>query len=757
MIKNKIKAKLLTGIMSAALIVGLCPASAFAVTGDAVAQDGTYTSDFIDAVTNRTDWDTYGVKAEVTVTDGKIADINVTTDDRYDRANSIYLNTAKSGLDDLKGIDATETAVGNVAEPDTVSGATITFNSIKTAVVNALNKADEKAEEFEYVMMNIPYSDFYENEINSDGTEVDGVSSATLNKTRTTGLVAGSYHVDSKGSDITGVTFPVKLGEGVDSSALKDYVRVKDSDSVTIEVTNRGQTSKTTYQGQDALFENASYAYYVLSEAPSYYKELTIENGVPVFSEIKGDIAVNNLENISADFKTESSYGDYELMLFDENDMALTSDTIKGTIYGVVVSTTDGTDYGMRHLENIWRVYDLAWCTGFTTLVHNCPTSSAHYESMMGKTINKVTYYTSEGIYEIPLEDEYVPFKFNNTVDVEDALVKDGETTATVEGLPSDYNAEYAVKDLEGAAVSANADGTVTITWDAEKASKKEYTLTIKDANEKYAGLSTSFTLSTDLEPAAYNGDKNAPALVKSENEGVTDNDFADYLKNIASVKVGENVYAASGRGAVQIINEDGTINTEATNRDAAIFEAGQTYEITVTAQTYAKDLTFEYTAPTDTTALEAAIADAEDLNKSDYTAESWEMLQGVIAAAKVTLNSDPTQVAADEAVEAINNAITALEKPATDPSDEDTPNDDGTVGGDNNNGGDANNDGNVNNDGNTNGEATSTDNGAAAATDSAAQTGDDTALMGLIALAVASLGGAGFAVTRRRKAGENK
>ena len=34
---------------------------------------------------------------------------------------------------------------------------------------------------------------------------------------------------------------------------------------------------------------------------------------------------------------------------------------------GVIVSTKEGNDYGMRHVENIWRGTELAWSTGFTT------------------------------------------------------------------------------------------------------------------------------------------------------------------------------------------------------------------------------------------------------------------------------------------------------------------------------------------------------------------------------------------------------
>lgn len=109
--------------------------------------------------------------------------------------------------------------------------------------------------------MNIPYDKFYAADVNNS-VPVDVFSSATLNKTRTSSLAGGSYHSNADGSAINGITFPVKV-TGVDLSKFK---KVTDSDSVSITVTNRGQTSTQTYTGKDALFENSDYAYYVLSE-----------------------------------------------------------------------------------------------------------------------------------------------------------------------------------------------------------------------------------------------------------------------------------------------------------------------------------------------------------------------------------------------------------------------------------------------------------------------------------------------------------
>lgn len=119
--------------------------------------------------------------------------------------------------------------------------------------------------------------------------------------------------------------------------------------------------------------------------------------------------------SVSSKFMTETNYGDYELDLddaaFQEAAKGGVIDPSTDNIYGVVVNTIDGTTYGLRHLENIWRGGHLSWGTGFTESVHGCQVSSAHYESMMGKTISSVTYYTNKGIINFDIEDTYVPVK----------------------------------------------------------------------------------------------------------------------------------------------------------------------------------------------------------------------------------------------------------------------------------------------------------------------------------------------------------
>ncbi len=511
----------------------------------------------------------------------------------------------------------------------------------------------------QYVLMNIPYSAFYKAEVQND-VDVDVFTSATLNKTRTASLAGGSYHTNADGSQIDGITFPVKVDKDVD---LSKYTQVTDSDSVDITVTNRGQTSTTTYTGKDALFQNADYAYYNLTEVPSYYKEVSVDkDGNLTFGKTVGN--VTTLEGLSAELSTETSYGDYQLDIDGLRDK-LTELGVTN-INGVVINTKEGSSYGLRHLENIWRMEELAWATGFTEAVHGCPTSSDHYKAMMGQTITSVTYYTDKGMYNIPLADIYVPVKFTHDLEVANAAITAGKTEVTVTGLPDDYAAEYKVDGLDGVSVQ---NGVLTFS----NAKKGKYTLTISDKNDKYADITTEFELYTEAMPAAYDADKKV--LVKTAD--ATDEEFADYINNITSVNVNGTDYKASGRGATVIINKDGSIKT-----DAAPFAEGDTFEITVSATGYLPQ-SFTYTtkeapapAEVNTEALKATIAKAEGLKEADYTADSWAAMQTSLTSAKAALEAKESQEAVDAASASLQSSIDALKAATPAETEEETKDD---------------------------------------------------------------------------------
>ena len=659
--KGTIKTKAMTMAVAMSMVAGLCPSTVFAANSEDVAkvQDGTYTGIAECTPDADADFDEYNLSLSVTIKDGKIESITDIVGDGS-KKNIRYIEDAADGvvpkivaINGTDGIDAVSeatcsskaivNAVNNALENATKKEENKEENTVKTEDLQAvikkaegLTEADYTAESWKtmqdaltaakdalekkesqtavdsakdtlnaeidalvkkktpdvqkevYVLMNIPYADFYKAE---GVTGADTVSSATKQKTRAPHFAAGSYHVNSDGSDITGVTFPVKIS---DASVLEKYRQITDDSKVDITTSIKGKESTTTYEGKDALFESASYSYYSLSDTPSYYKEATVNaDGTFNFSEVKGEASkVKPLSNATTEFKTSSNYGDYQLNI----DGLPTS---INTVYGVVISTKEGSNYGLRHVENIWKLKEqeqkLAWSTGFVTESHGNKLDSKDYATMMGQTINKVTYYTNDGIYEIQM-DQKVAKKFDGEVSVADISTKSDTTSVVVSGLPSDFEEEYKVDgigiDEDAYSVEIKTEGkTTTRTIKFKKAlTKGRYTVTLSDRSGTYVPISTTFNAYTETMPVKYNEDNKAPAVVK--NDDVNEEEFQTYLKSINSVTVNGKEYAASGEKAVKLITKDGKLDlTQDAFKDA---KAGDAFTVTIAEDGY-QAYTFTY------------------------------------------------------------------------------------------------------------------------------------------------------------------
>lgn len=330
----------------------------------------------------------------------------------------------------------------------------------------AVVKADETNKEQDiYVLMNIPYADFYKEELNKNDVKVDATTSATKAKTRST-LANGSYHADNTGEHISGITYPVKIKAGTD---LSNLTKITDASKVSITVNMKGKETTTEYNGKDALFESADYSYYVLSAAPAYYKELTV-NKDGTYSFGKTTATEKKVEGAAIEkFKTSSKYGDYQLNL--NFDKVADSDQISGNtkVLAAVITTTDGTQYGLRHVENIWKGTEFAWGTGFTTQSHGCPISGEHYKSMMGKTIDAVTYYTENGVVKYDIDDTYVPYKFDTTA------TKPSDATTATKPAATTTATKPAVKPVKKVTVKKQTAKVkagkkkLTVTWKKDK------------------------------------------------------------------------------------------------------------------------------------------------------------------------------------------------------------------------------------------------------------------------------------------------
>ena len=335
------------------------------------------------------------------------------------------------------------------------------------------------ADEPVYVLMNIPYDEFYAAELGADDAPVDAVTSATFNKPRTGTLAGGSYHVNADGSDITGVIYPVLV---TDKAVLADLTEITDASSVEITVTNRGNTSTTTYAGKDALFEAPSHAYYRLTEVPARYKTLSVEeSGSFSFSAVSGEATA--VDGVTANASYYTHHNNYV-------EIALSGLTFEENVSGAVATLADGSRIGLKHIEGIWRKTQIGW---------------AAPDQIAGKRIQNVTFITPENVYSCDVD-----IAVKQAVGEVTAAFRDANTII-VTGLPEDMEnpvatvktsvgrGEEATVIADGVAVT---DGSIVTTVPAcEKAADggtepQPYAISITSDNYADVNITAEFDLS---------------------------------------------------------------------------------------------------------------------------------------------------------------------------------------------------------------------------------------------------------------------
>ena len=428
----------------------------------------------------------------------------------------------------------------------TISVASTTVNVSAAAlqtenapVVTTVSDDTPVKKEYVYGSMKIPYEAFYEAElIGANNIKVDTVTSATTAKWQRQDGTYFEAAEDGKGGVILGVEYNVAIETTV-------YEELKKNNSSLLDGFSR------------------------IEEAPKTYKVMDAEGK---FSAVVGE--VTELENVTHTFATTSTWGDYQ--------MNFSGLPLEGTVYGVVIETTDGTEYGLRHLENIWKnATQLSWSSGIKTVeAKGNALSYEHYASIMGKTISKVTWITEVGMYTVSNLEQYVPVKYNGSVTIPSVDVKTGKTTVTTAGFPEDGTWNVVIPEtLSGASYK---DGMLNFDASAMPGS---YTITFTDESNKYAETSTSFVITTETLPVQCKNNKIVAA------EGSSEADVENYIKNISTVivKQGETAatYKTSGKGSVIIIKEDGSIDEAAVSKGKAVFGEAGNYEVTVDATGY--------------------------------------------------------------------------------------------------------------------------------------------------------------------------
>ena len=93
------------------------------------------------------------------------------------------------------------------------------------------------------------------------------------------------------------------------------------------------------------------------------------------------------VEGTTVELKTNGHHTTYEMKIsgFDLDYKA-------NKVYGVVLTTADGSEYGLHHVANIWHGTKL----GFNA-------DDPYFASIIGKTVTQITFYTADGVYVLPV------------------------------------------------------------------------------------------------------------------------------------------------------------------------------------------------------------------------------------------------------------------------------------------------------------------------------------------------------------------
>ena len=389
-----------------------------------------------------------------------------------------------------------------------------------------------------YVLMNIPYSEFYAAEgvgKSSDGkvnytktnaqiAGADAVTSATT-KYGNYGLAGGGYHygrtyksdTEAQGATAAGVTWPVKASSLEEIKSLGGTEVTADT---TVKTASNGKGGKfnavTTLTGWQCLTEtDKDYSYYVLDTAPAYYMTLTLNNSTPTFSAVSGNAETK--DQISPDISYNGHHAGTTFKLPDEQ---------AGYQINAVVITAGTTKAGLLHLWGFWRNQEI----GLDGL-----------EGVLGTQITNVRVYCNE-----------------NTTDVKNVVYHVFDYPMNVTALP-DYTGDDTAAALDNddqtklnvTIPSALTNPKVTVTYSVNRVST-----TVVDkatAENGVVTLPSDKTLIKGTYSVQILSDNYAPiAKSVAVNGSISDEDIVNLNENIIKA----NAYVAADNTLTDLSND---------------------------------------------------------------------------------------------------------------------------------------------------------------------------------------------------------
>lgn len=350
-----------------------------------------------------------------------------------------------------------------------VLACTLAVGTVIGSVPAATFAADGTDDTIHYVIMNVPYTDFYaaynltDKAVWSVEDGIDAVSTATTTKfLGTTGLSKGTYN---NGTYIMGVTLPVALDN-------EEYASLK-----------------------TGLKETDNYYFTDLETEPEAYSQISIADGKYSFSRLQ-DTKIDTSYLSVDEYTMTGGYGDYQVSLMgvytaeDKGIQVGEDEYLAYTIYGAVLNTTEGGSYGMTALENLWygtRVpsVEIAWSIiGGQGLRRAHGSGDEYYQfDMNGATLSSVDLITSLGIINISCGTDGLKLDKYYTGDLSGLsyAITDDSKELSISGIPEDLE-EVKITVSGGLAARAEVkDGKVALNAIPEDGTT--YTLTISSSN----------------------------------------------------------------------------------------------------------------------------------------------------------------------------------------------------------------------------------------------------------------------------------
>lgn len=468
-----------------------------------------------------------------------------------------------------------------------VTGALITGSLSAACMAGEMEKAEStevETGEYYFGVLNIPYADFYYGEINHikpesleegsagkydaedivsmAGYREDGIYDAVTSATnaKSTRFERTYYEENGDGAEIYGpsgvnVAIPKLLYEDVQKAIAEGK------------------------ECRNPLIDFVSALGEVTEEIPAEYKVILSDG---TLSETIGTVVP--AENVTADFATTSVWGNYQISLEGlELDAA--------AIQGALLETSDGSIYGLEHLDNLWlQPQEVAFAVTEMTEPHGNTPSYQRFESIQGKTITKLTYMLAdEDDISIDLDfycKELLPEKYSVFVPETAVYSREGTKLEVTANVPegSDYVLDSVLAGraaVEDISLYSMEDGVITLSPELKPG---QYSVVLSD--ETYADQKLTCMVTAGWNDGDVILEENRLVVPENEN-GLT---AADYISSISSVRI--NGEPVNGRDLGKVIfMEDGTINPDAEmdadGEQVPVFDGIDSCEIALEAAGY--------------------------------------------------------------------------------------------------------------------------------------------------------------------------